>query len=120
MILQLEPTVPLDTPKGRADAHFLIDYGSQQHLLWVCFIRETGECWTYQNPLVRLEANPTEGIRTADGDRSLDLALKQIDTLIEENNIISAKLEKYEPHARPEAPVPATEKPEVGEIKVPF
>ena len=64
MILQLAPTLPLDTPKGPADAHFLIDYGSESHVLFVCFVRATGECWTWQARDVRLEKNITGGVRT--------------------------------------------------------
>ena len=33
MILQLNPTMPLTTPLGRALAHFLIDNGDEHHLL---------------------------------------------------------------------------------------
>lgn len=54
----------MDTPKGKAWAHFLIDRSQDHHLEWVCFICETGECWTFQNPAVRLEKNETMGIRT--------------------------------------------------------
>lgn len=58
-ILQLRPTVPLDTPKGPADAHFLLEYGEEHFLYWTCFVRETGECWTFRNDKVRLEKNPS-------------------------------------------------------------
>ena len=44
-------------------AHFLIDPGQEHHLQWVCFIDETGECWTFSNPEVRLQKNPTMRIR---------------------------------------------------------
>ena len=57
MILQLDPTIPLETPKGSAKAHFLIDYGQEHHLLFVCFQDDTGECWTWPNPQVRLQEN---------------------------------------------------------------
>ena len=66
-MLQLSPTLPLDTPKGAADAHFLIDYGSEAHLLFVCFVRATGECWTFAAKDCRLEKNITGGIRTGEG-----------------------------------------------------
>lgn len=64
MILQLNPTIPLDTPKGPAFAHFLIDMGQEHNLLWICFIDATGECWTFDNRAIRMQANPTMGIRT--------------------------------------------------------
>jgi hypothetical protein len=65
MILQLDPTLPLETPKGRGFAHFLIDYGTEHHLLWVVFLDATGECWTFPNPEIRLQSNPTMGVRNA-------------------------------------------------------
>lgn len=61
--LQLNPPIPLDTPQGRADAHVLLDWGSESHILFVCFVRETGECWTFRAKDVRLEKNVTMGIR---------------------------------------------------------
>jgi hypothetical protein len=60
-MIRIDPPLPLDTPKGKAMAHFLIDYGVEHHLCWVCFQNETGECWTWSNKDVRLEANPTMG-----------------------------------------------------------
>lgn len=60
---QLNPTIPMDTPLGRGFAHFVIDYGQEHHLLWVVFIDSTGECWTFPNPEVRIQPNPTMGTR---------------------------------------------------------
>ena len=57
MIIQLDPTIPMDTPKGPAKAHFLIDYGQEHHLLWITFVDATGECWTWPNPKIRLQEN---------------------------------------------------------------
>lgn len=61
MILQLNPPIPLNTPRGSALAHFLIDYSPEFNLYWVCFIDETGECWTYDNKDVRAQKNITLG-----------------------------------------------------------
>lgn len=61
MILQLNPTLPLTTPKGKALAHFLIDNGDEHHLLWVCIQDETGEIWAWPNTDVRARDNPTMG-----------------------------------------------------------
>jgi len=61
MILQLNPAIPLMTPKGESLCHFLIDYGIEDNLYWVCFINETGECWTYSNPEIRACKNITIG-----------------------------------------------------------
>ena len=59
MIHRLAPTIPLLTPKGAASAHLVIDYGEEHHLLWVCFIDATGECWTFRNSEVKLAPNET-------------------------------------------------------------
>ncbi len=62
--LQLNPPLPMITPKGKAIAHFLIDYGIEHDLLWVCVIRDgdhAGEIWTYSNKLVRVEENESIG-----------------------------------------------------------
>jgi hypothetical protein len=60
VILQIEP-IPLETPKGKGHAHFLIDNGQEHHLQWVVFIDSSGECWTFENPDVRLAPNLTMG-----------------------------------------------------------
>jgi hypothetical protein len=60
MILQLNPPIPLETPKGKAIAHFMVDYGIEHHWLWVCF-HENGECWTWQNTDIKARPNPTFG-----------------------------------------------------------
>jgi hypothetical protein len=60
-VLQLDPPVPLLTPKGKGLAHFLIDYGAEFDLLWVCFQDDTGECWTWSNPHIRAGKNITMG-----------------------------------------------------------
>ena len=60
-LLQLDPLIPVVTPKGKAMAHVLIDPGIEHHLVWVCFQDDTGECWSWQNRDVRIQANPTLG-----------------------------------------------------------
>ncbi len=59
MITQLDPPIPMDTPKGPGLCHFLIDYGMESHLYWVVFIDESGECWTFSNPEIRAQKNIT-------------------------------------------------------------
>lgn len=61
MILQLNPPIPLNTPKGEALCHFLIDYGPESDLLWVCFQQLTGEIWTWNNKEVRADKNISLG-----------------------------------------------------------
>lgn len=61
MILQLNPPLPLETPKGKGLAHFIIDYGIESDLYWVCFQDETRECWTWNNKDVKIQKNITIG-----------------------------------------------------------
>ncbi len=61
MIIQLHCPLPLNTPKGKAWAHFIIDNGIESHLQWVCFQDDTGECWTWENPEIRAQQNITLG-----------------------------------------------------------
>jgi hypothetical protein len=58
-ILQLNPPIPMDTPKGSGLAWLVIDYGAEHNLMWVIAIDETGEIWTYSNSEVRAQKNIT-------------------------------------------------------------
>lgn len=59
MFTQLNPTIPLTTPKGNGQALAVIDYGSEHNLIWVIAIDDTGEIWSYQNPEVKIQKNIT-------------------------------------------------------------
>lgn len=59
MITQLNPHIPVVTPKGPGLAHFITDYGIEHDMLWTVFIDATGECWTYSNRHVRAQKNIT-------------------------------------------------------------
>lgn len=61
MITQLSPAIPLISPKGKCLAHFLIDYGIESDLYFVCFQDDTGECWTWSNRQVKAQENITYG-----------------------------------------------------------
>lgn len=61
MIIQLDSPIPVVTPKGKGLAHFLIDYGMEHDLQWVCFLDLSGECWTFPNPMIRVQKNITQG-----------------------------------------------------------
>jgi hypothetical protein len=63
MITQLNPPLPMETPKGGGWAHFMIDYGPESALLWVVFMDADGACWTVPNPEVRMGFNWTMGRR---------------------------------------------------------
>lgn len=60
-MLQLDPPLPMNTPKGEGMAHVLIDYGPESDLYWTVFITETGEIWTFSNREVRAVKNITLG-----------------------------------------------------------
>ena len=61
MIIQLNPPLPVVTPRGKALAHVLIDYGPEADLIWVCFQDDGGECWSWGNKDIRAQNNPTMG-----------------------------------------------------------
>jgi hypothetical protein len=61
MITRINPPLPLETPKGRGTAHFVIDYSTEHSLMFVTFIDETGECWCFRNNEVRLQKNLSFG-----------------------------------------------------------
>ena len=60
-ILQLNPPLPMTTPKGTGLAHFLIDYGIEFNLMWTVFLDDTGECWTFDNTEIRAMPNASYG-----------------------------------------------------------
>jgi hypothetical protein len=60
-IIQLNPTIPVDTPKGKGVAWLLLDYSEEHHIMWVVAIDDTGEVWTFQNPEIRAQKNITMG-----------------------------------------------------------
>ena len=63
MITQLDPPLPMTTPKGSGVAHFVIDYGPESDLLWVVFMTADGACWAVPNPEIRMTANWSLGRR---------------------------------------------------------
>lgn len=60
MLTRLNPTIPLNTPRGRAMAWAVIDYSEEHHLLWCCFLVDTGESWQFRNDVVRLAENESQ------------------------------------------------------------
>jgi hypothetical protein len=58
MILQLNPPLPVCTPRGKAMAQFVIDYGPEYDLIWVCFEQDR-TCWSWKNSEIRSETNIT-------------------------------------------------------------
>lgn len=58
-IQQLNPPLWFTTPEGPALCHFMIDYGIDCDIVWVCFQQDTGECWSWNNKDVRIAPNLT-------------------------------------------------------------
>ena len=58
-VLQLNPTIPMETPLGSGQAILVIDYSSEHHLIWTIIIDSTGEIWSFPNPKVRGQKNIT-------------------------------------------------------------
>lgn len=69
MFYQLHPQIPLETPRGKAQALGLIDYSEEHDLMWVCVLDEGGEIWVYRNREVRGCTNATMGRASAKARR---------------------------------------------------
>lgn len=61
MFTQLNPSIPMETPKGRGYAIAVIDYGLEHSLLWVVAIDATREVWCVPNADVRMQTNWSAG-----------------------------------------------------------
>ena len=71
MILQLNPSIPVETPKGKGQATFMIDYSPEHDFYWVVFLDESRECWTFGNRDIRAQPNITLGRGTIPQPRQL-------------------------------------------------
>jgi hypothetical protein len=60
-LVQLDPPLPLVTPRGNGLAYAVIDYGIDFDLIWVIAMDETGQVWCVRNPEVRMGQNITQG-----------------------------------------------------------
>jgi len=58
MMLQLNPALPVVTPKGKGLAQLVIDYGCEHDLIWVVF-QDNGECWSWRNQEIMADRNIT-------------------------------------------------------------
>jgi hypothetical protein len=54
-MIQLNPPIAVTTLKGKGLAHVLIDQGPEHDLLWVVFLDDTGQCWTFSNREIRAQ-----------------------------------------------------------------
>jgi len=60
-MIQLNPQIPVLTPKGKGWAFFLIDRSQEHDLEWVVFLDNGGYCWTFRNSDIRIQKNLTLG-----------------------------------------------------------
>ena len=58
MMMQLNPPLPVTTPKGRGLAHMVSAYGPEADIVWVVF-QDTGEIWSWLNQDTRAQPNLT-------------------------------------------------------------
>ncbi len=61
MIAQLNPTLPVDTPKGKGLAFLVLDYGEEHFLYFTVAIDASREIWTFPNTKIHVQENITFG-----------------------------------------------------------
>jgi hypothetical protein len=77
MILQLNPAILVETPLGRGEAIFLIDYGMHQNSCWIVALQKDGIIKHFDCNDVIMATNYTYGLnltknRNNDEDHKLD------------------------------------------------
>lgn len=65
MILQLNPTILVETPLGRGQALFVIDYGMHQNTCWVVALERDGIVKHFDCNDIILATNFTYGVNLA-------------------------------------------------------
>lgn len=71
MIIQLNPQIPMHTPRGNGYAIAMIDYSQDHSIIWVVGLSSNGQIWSFSNEEVRLQWNVTMQ-RTKDGTSCLN------------------------------------------------
>lgn len=80
MLLQLNPPIPVVTPRGKGLCHFVIDYGPEAQIFMTVFLDESREIWTYASRECRARENITMGRCDKDSlKEASDNLLKAID-----------------------------------------
>lgn len=59
MILQLNPQIPVITPKGTGYAWLITRYSQEHHLIWSVILDEDGTNWEFENPEIKVQWNYT-------------------------------------------------------------
>lgn len=60
-ILQLNPSIPLNTSKGSGEAILVLDYGPEFDILLTVILDSNGEIWTFKSSECRGLKNITLG-----------------------------------------------------------
>ena len=61
-IHEIQQTIFVDTPHGKVQALFLIDYGVHQNTIWVVTLKEDGRIKHYDSNQINVEVNHTIGL----------------------------------------------------------
>jgi hypothetical protein len=61
MITQLNPPLPVVTPLGRAQAHFVWEVSIEHYVMFLCWHDKTGECFVFPHHVLRLTPNISNG-----------------------------------------------------------
>jgi len=64
MILQLDPTISVETPLGKGQALFIIDYGMHQNSCWVVVLETNGLVKHFDSNDIVVSTNYTYHINT--------------------------------------------------------
>ena len=70
MIHQLNPTIMVETPLGKGQAIFILDYGMHQNTCWVVAIIDNGIVKHFDCNDIILAANFTYGMNTHNQNKS--------------------------------------------------
>ena len=58
-IIQLNPSIPMTTPKGNGLAFMAVWLSEEHDWIWTVALNGSGEIWDFQNPSVRFQRNIT-------------------------------------------------------------
>lgn len=77
MILQLDPAILVETPLGKGQAIFIIDYGMHQNTCWVVALQKNGIIKHFDCNDVVLSTNYTYGLNLVKNKESNQIQEEQ-------------------------------------------
>lgn len=66
MLVQLNPSIPLRSPRASGEAIMVVDYGPEHDVLWAIVDDATGQVWWVPNGEVRAYRNYSIGRNAVD------------------------------------------------------